>query len=389
MDEHISEAVTLTETLRADQDAGNVIRLWVDRIQFYESQGYRITVSQVDVDPARGRMSGQESIVLTVKLEREVKVVTPVPVPPVVPVIVPAPVIVTPVGTTGGFTIGDPHAVTTVTYPPMQTTLVPTSLIVSGEYGANMRDKPTLEGSVVLTKLAMGDSAPVSDMAEDSADFTWYHIEASGQKGWVREDNVRTNLQPAPAPNQRGAKYALPVPARNFTSAYDPTGKTIGYVHTGWDYADAVGTPVLATGIGTVVKIAHCAECGPAGISSVDKGYLRGDSRILNDEKWNYGYGHYVIMRYDWADLPDSTKQWLAAMGWNAANAFVMYAHLSEIKAKINALVAPGTVLGLMGNSGNSTGSHLHLEVRYSSDINPSWYKLTNRIADPVTLFNK
>ena len=42
-----------------------------------------------------------------------------------------------------------------------------------------------------------------------------------------------------------------------------------------------------------------------------------------------------------------------------------VYAHLSAYKVKPNDVITEGQVIGLGGNTGNSRGSHLHLEVRY------------------------
>ena len=42
-----------------------------------------------------------------------------------------------------------------------------------------------------------------------------------------------------------------------------------------------------------------------------------------------------------------------------------VYAHLSDYAVGVNELISEGQLLGFGGNSGNSRGSHLHLEVRY------------------------
>ncbi len=49
------------------------------------------------------------------------------------------------------------------------------------------------------------------------------------------------------------------------------------------------------------------------------------------------------------------------------------YGHLSKIKARTGDRVTPGTVIGLMGSTGRSTGTHLHYEVRYEDRaLNPT-----------------
>jgi murein DD-endopeptidase MepM/ murein hydrolase activator NlpD len=48
------------------------------------------------------------------------------------------------------------------------------------------------------------------------------------------------------------------------------------------------------------------------------------------------------------------------------------YAHMSGFRAQIGQLVKPGEVIGLIGNSGRSTGPHLHFEVRiHDRAVNP------------------
>jgi murein DD-endopeptidase MepM/ murein hydrolase activator NlpD len=52
----------------------------------------------------------------------------------------------------------------------------------------------------------------------------------------------------------------------------------------------------------------------------------------------------------------------------------VIYGHLSRIVARVGQRIARGQILGYSGNTGNSTGPHLHMEVRRSSwDPATSW----------------
>lgn len=51
-----------------------------------------------------------------------------------------------------------------------------------------------------------------------------------------------------------------------------------------------------------------------------------------------------------------------------------MYAHLDEVSVKVGQEVAAGDVLGTVGNTGNSFGSHLHYEQRQGKNVVDAWF---------------
>lgn len=122
--------------------------------------------------------------------------------------------------------------------------------------------------------------------------------------------------------------FAIPVKsAFRFTSGFgyrrDPKGAGTR-MHTGTDFASGYGTPIHATGDGVVVG---------AG--------------------WFSGYGRQIKIRHDFG-IETS------------------YAHLSQIRVKVGQKVSRGERIGDMGNSGRSTGTHLHYEVRIGGKpVNP------------------
>lgn len=125
--------------------------------------------------------------------------------------------------------------------------------------------------------------------------------------------------------------FASPVKnAVRYTSGFgrrvDPINGR-GRMHNGQDLAGKRGTPILATADGTVIF---------AGRQS--------------------GYGNVVKIRH--------------AFGYET-----VYAHMNSIKVKVGQSVSRGDQIGGMGNTGRSTGVHLHYEIRIGGDpTNPMPY---------------
>ncbi|WP_415233758.1 DUF5930 domain-containing protein [Pseudorhodobacter sp.] len=122
--------------------------------------------------------------------------------------------------------------------------------------------------------------------------------------------------------------FAIPIKsAFRFTSGFgyrrDPKGAGTR-MHAGTDFAGAYGTPIYATADGVVTY---------AG--------------------WNSGYGRQVKIQHEFG-IETS------------------YAHQSNIRVKVGQRVSRGDRIGDMGNSGRSTGTHLHYEVRIGGKpVNP------------------
>ncbi|MEU2546077.1 LysM peptidoglycan-binding domain-containing M23 family metallopeptidase [Streptomyces roseolus] len=133
---------------------------------------------------------------------------------------------------------------------------------------------------------------------------------------------------PAAAPAATG--WVAPV-SGGVSTPYRASGSmwSSGY-HTGADFIASSGTTVRAVGAGTVVS---------AG--------------------WSGAYGNEVVIKH-------------------ADGNYSQYAHLSSLAVSAGQSVSGGQQIGLSGSTGNSTGPHLHFEIRtspsYGADIDPLAY---------------
>jgi murein DD-endopeptidase MepM/ murein hydrolase activator NlpD len=78
---------------------------------------------------------------------------------------------------------------------------------------------------------------------------------------------------------------------------------------------------------------------------SVVRAAAAGEVIVSKASGWNGGYGQYVVIRHP-------------------SGAQTLYAHLSSNAVAVGNYVSQGETIGGMGNTGRSTGSHLHFEVR-------------------------
>ena len=78
-------------------------------------------------------------------------------------------------------------------------------------------------------------------------------------------------------------------------------------------------------------------------------------------KRLNYSYGHYVMI-YHGTDK-------------KGRSVVTLYAHNSKVLVSAGDSVKRGQVIALSGNTGNSTGPHLHFEVRLDGkQVNPTHY---------------
>ena len=138
-----------------------------------------------------------------------------------------------------------------------------------------------------------------------------------------KENDEKLKCIPAIQPvANKDLKYT----ASGYGLRIDPIYNTTKF-HEGMDFSANIGTPVYATGNGVVTKA----------------GWQSGYGKII---KIDHGYGY---------------ETW--------------YAHLNDMDVRVGQKVVRGQVIGEVGNTGKSTGPHLHYEVHVKGRVvNPVNY---------------
>lgn len=176
----------------------------------------------------------------------------------------------------------------------------------------------------------------ITDMLQQQQDAI---IAAAMQSVWTQMQlwSESNNVGPIPTSTGHSTKYRFiwPEPQAQISQPFGPSSfwfeppyGAYPHFHTGIDLVEPFGSPVYAADDGIVALVGSSTS----------------------------GYGTYVVVAH-------------------AGGLDTLYGHLSTALVKAGQPVSQGTPVGLEGSSGNSTGPHLHFELRIGQKpVNPAPY---------------
>jgi len=150
---------------------------------------------------------------------------------------------------------------------------------------------------------------------------------------WTQSNNV--GQIPTSAGHSTKYRFIWPEPQAQISQAFGPSQLALeppygGYphFHTGVDLVEPFGSPVYAADDGVVALVGSSSS----------------------------GYGNYVVIAH-------------------SGGLDTLYGHLSAALVKVGQAVTQGQTVGLEGSTGNSTGPHLHFELRINQmPVDPTLY---------------
>ncbi|QIK65467.1 M23 family metallopeptidase [Nocardioides sp. HDW12B] len=179
-----------------------------------------------------------------------------------------------------------------------------------------------LLGSVVVAGLALVPTAAQAESADDAFAAMAGQDDVQSRSGQAREENAAL-AELAASAEKAAAKIALnawqlPIASGVYelTATFGQCSGLWSHCHTGLDFAAPEGTPIKALANG-----------------------------VVSETGWAGAYGNRTVITLD-----DGTDLW--------------YCHQSQFGVKEGQPVVGGQTIGYVGSTGNSTGPHLHLEVR-------------------------
>ncbi|MEU2518355.1 M23 family metallopeptidase [Streptomyces pseudogriseolus] len=186
--------------------------------------------------------------------------------------------------------------------------------------------------AAVDTTAASGAAGAVQAQAAAQSKAAEAQAKAVQAQAAKAQKAVQAKKAAKAAAKKKAASWIDPVKSYKLSASFAQNGGMWAHKHSGQDYAVPTGTPVMAAHGGTVVKAGgNGAGDGPA-------------------------YGNAIVIKH-------------------GNKTYSQYAHLSSVKVKVGQVVKTGQKIALSGNTGNSSGPHLHFEIRttpnYGSAVNP------------------
>lgn len=186
--------------------------------------------------------------------------------------------------------------------------------------GANMRSAPV--DGVVIAAIPYGAAVSVTGSQLGTDGFIWKHSFYLGAMGWIRGDLLALAKPVPPIPPRPAGFVVHPLPGGVITQHFYQNPDSYAQFgmagHDGTDFGGkGWGTPFVAIADGTVADVGKDRD-----------------------------YGNFVRVAH------------------KELGAYSFYAHAQEISVAMGDLVQAGQTIGLVGSTGNSTGPHLHLEIR-------------------------
>lgn len=211
-----------------------------------------------------------------------------------------------------------------------------TQSVASGQNGSGASSaQPTTVESAALRARHLKEIAQAQALAKASRTRALEHNLTVVRATAVARSLERKKLATRAIEAKRAAlahSWRLPITNPVVSSGF---GYRWGRLHAGEDFAVSEGTPLAAMSTGVVVY---------AGAMS--------------------GYGNMVDVRY-----------------WDGTVS--RFGHMSVVSVKVGQSMAPGQIVGKSGNTGHSTGPHLHLEIhpRGGDAVNPAPWLARHHIA--------
>ncbi len=171
---------------------------------------------------------------------------------------------------------------------------------IAKKYGSNADDIALYNGMEVSDTLSIGTEVIIPDGAFPSS---------SGAKS-VAKTSSKSSSSSVKSSSSGSGKFGNPLPGATITQA--------NHGYNAVDLDGETGDPIYASAAGEVI--------------------------IAKGSGWNGGYGNYIVID-------------------NGGGVQTLYAHMSTLEVS-GGSVSKGDVIGYVGSTGKSTGSHLHFEVR-------------------------